>query len=63
MREGTTPCLKRITLLLEWIDSDTNQWSPRAREQLQGLSVQTRIPLEIVETTEIPSDFVEIEQY
>ncbi|OKP01432.1 hypothetical protein PENSUB_7422 [Penicillium subrubescens] len=63
MREGTTPYLKRITLLLEWIDSDTNQWSTRAKEQLQGLSVQTGIPLEIVETTEIPLDFVEIEQY
>jgi hypothetical protein len=50
LREGTTPCLKRIPLRLSWIDTDTNQWSPRAREQLCGLSAQTGIPLELVET-------------
>ncbi|KAB8073744.1 hypothetical protein BDV29DRAFT_201671 [Aspergillus leporis] len=52
LREWTrwTPYLSRITLLLSWIDTDTNQWSPRAREQLWGLSAQTGIPLEFVNT-------------
>lgn len=49
LREGTTPFLKRIALLLSWIDTDINQWPPRAREQLQGLSAQTGISLELVE--------------
>ncbi|GES59955.1 hypothetical protein ATEIFO6365_0002028600 [Aspergillus terreus] len=52
LREWTrwTPHLSRITLLLSWIDTDTNQWSPRAREQLRELSAQVGIPLEFINT-------------
>lgn len=52
LREWTrwTPHLSRITLLLSWIDTDTNQWSPRAREQLRDLSAQVGIPLEFINT-------------
>lgn len=52
LREWTrwTPHLIHITLLLSWIDTDTNQWSPGAREQLWGLSAQAGIPLEFVNT-------------
>jgi hypothetical protein len=45
-----TPHLGRITLLLNWIDTDTNQWSPRATEQFWRLSAQYGIPLEFVDT-------------
>ncbi|KAL3430531.1 hypothetical protein BDV09DRAFT_202135 [Aspergillus tetrazonus] len=45
-----TPHLTRITLLLNWIDTDTNQWSPRAREQFWHLSTHYGIPLEFVDT-------------
>ncbi|KAL5043000.1 hypothetical protein BDW71DRAFT_216649 [Aspergillus fruticulosus] len=52
LREWTrwTLRLSRITLLLSWIDTDTNQWPPRAREQLHGLSVQAGIRLDFVNT-------------
>ncbi|KAL4776586.1 hypothetical protein BDW60DRAFT_224225 [Aspergillus nidulans var. acristatus] len=43
-----TPHLSRITLLLSWIDTETNQWSPRAREQLGDLSSQVDIPVEVI---------------
>ena len=51
LRERTqwTPHLSRVTLLLSWIDTDTNQWAPKAREQLCSLSAQVGIPLEFVE--------------
>jgi hypothetical protein len=43
-----TPHPSRITLLLSWIDTETNQWSPRAREQLGDLSSQVDIPVEVI---------------
>ena len=50
IRERTrwAPTLKRITLLLNWIDTDMGQWSSSARKQLQDLSIQTGIPIELV---------------
>lgn len=45
-----TPHLRRITLRLSWIDTDTNQWSPTARERFWDLSAQYGIPLEFVDT-------------
>ncbi|PLN78208.1 hypothetical protein BDW42DRAFT_175402 [Aspergillus taichungensis] len=49
IRERTrwAPTLKRVTLLLEWMNMETDQWLSRVREQLQALSVQTGIPIEL----------------
>lgn len=52
LREWTrwTPRLRRIILLISWIDMDISQWSPRAREQLRRLSAQVGIPIEFINT-------------
>ncbi|KAL4972973.1 hypothetical protein BDW66DRAFT_154245 [Aspergillus desertorum] len=46
-----TPHLCRVTLLLKWIDSDTDQWSPAARDRLRDLSTQVGIPVDLVDLT------------
>ncbi|GAB1216405.1 hypothetical protein ATERTT37_005619 [Aspergillus terreus] len=47
--EACTPRLRGITLLLSWIDTDMNEWSPSMRDRLRELGARTGVPLEIIE--------------
>ncbi|KAL6228839.1 hypothetical protein BDW75DRAFT_235618 [Aspergillus navahoensis] len=44
-----TPHLRRITLLLSWIDTDMNEWSPGMRDRLRELGGRTGVALELIE--------------